>query len=131
MLRLSACLFALLVAAPVAAQQVVSGTGAEIRVLDRLTGAVADLMIGRGQSDNVGALSITLGDCRYPPENLAGEAYANLVIHFRESVTPLFSGWMLASSPALNALDHPRYDVWVLRCTTSAPAGTTPENEAD
>jgi len=25
---------------------------------------------------------------------------------------------MIASSPALNALDHPRYDVWVMRCTT-------------
>ena len=30
----------------------------------------------------------------------------------------IFSGWMLASSPALNALEHPRYDVWVLRCIT-------------
>ncbi len=31
----------------------------------------------------------------------------------------LFSGWMLASAPALNAMDHPRYDVWALRCITS------------
>jgi len=31
---------------------------------------------------------------------------------------PVFKGWMIASSPALNALDHPRYDVWVLRCIT-------------
>ena len=30
-----------------------------------------------------------------------------------------FSGWMVASSPALNALDHSRYDIWVLRCMTS------------
>ncbi|MGB0800115.1 MAG: DUF2155 domain-containing protein, partial [Planktomarina sp.] len=28
-------------------------------------------------------------------------------------------GWMVASSPALNALEHPRYDIWVLRCKTS------------
>ncbi|MEM8579848.1 MAG: DUF2155 domain-containing protein, partial [Pseudomonadota bacterium] len=28
----------------------------------------------------------------------------------------LFEGWMLASSPALMALDHPRYDVWVTAC---------------
>ena len=27
-----------------------------------------------------------------------------------------FQGWMLASSPALNPLDHPLYDVWVLEC---------------
>ena len=30
--------------------------------------------------------------------------------------TPRFSGWMFASSPALSALDHPRYDVWVVSC---------------
>ncbi|MDA9980314.1 DUF2155 domain-containing protein, partial [Yoonia sp.] len=30
-----------------------------------------------------------------------------------------FAGWMLASAPALNAMDHPRYDVWALRCITS------------
>ncbi|MEZ5716636.1 MAG: DUF2155 domain-containing protein [Paracoccaceae bacterium] len=31
---------------------------------------------------------------------------------------PIFTGWMVASSPALNAMDHRRYDVWVLRCIT-------------
>ncbi|MGB1970407.1 MAG: DUF2155 domain-containing protein, partial [Paracoccaceae bacterium] len=30
-----------------------------------------------------------------------------------------FMGWMVASSPALNPLDHRRYDVWVLRCAMS------------
>lgn len=28
----------------------------------------------------------------------------------------VFSGWMFASSPALSAMDHPVYDVWVLDC---------------
>jgi len=31
----------------------------------------------------------------------------------------VFSGWMFASTPALSALDHPVYDVWVLRCENS------------
>lgn len=30
----------------------------------------------------------------------------------------VFRGWMFASSPALNALEHPVYDVWVINCTT-------------
>jgi hypothetical protein len=30
----------------------------------------------------------------------------------------IFSGWMFASSPALNALEHPVYDVWVIDCKT-------------
>ena len=31
---------------------------------------------------------------------------------------PVFVGWMIATSPALSAMDHPRYDVWVLNCVT-------------
>lgn len=33
----------------------------------------------------------------------------------------IFSGWMFASSPALNPLEHPVYDVWVIDCIASAP----------
>ena len=36
--------------------------------------------------------------------------------------TPVvFSGWMYASSPGLSALEHPVYDIWVIRCTAPAP----------
>jgi|GEM_PF-1227679 len=35
----------------------------------------------------------------------------------------IFRGWMFASSPALNALEHPVYDVWVIDCTTRAVEG--------
>jgi len=28
----------------------------------------------------------------------------------------VFSGWMLSSRPAISALDHPVYDIWVLGC---------------
>ncbi|MGE0409104.1 MAG: DUF2155 domain-containing protein [Amphiplicatus sp.] len=30
----------------------------------------------------------------------------------------IFSGWMFASSPALNPLEHPIYDIWVIDCKT-------------
>ena len=33
----------------------------------------------------------------------------------------LFSGWMFASSPGLNALEHPVYDVWVIGCHIDDP----------
>ncbi len=29
----------------------------------------------------------------------------------------LFSGWMVASSPALSTLAHPRYSLWLVKCT--------------
>ena len=34
----------------------------------------------------------------------------------------IFAGWMLASSPALSALEHPVYDVWVVACKTTSSA---------
>ncbi|MGD1935617.1 MAG: DUF2155 domain-containing protein [Candidatus Phaeomarinobacter sp.] len=37
---------------------------------------------------------------------------------------PIFSGWMLASSPGLNALEHPVYDVWLTDCTISSNAAS-------
>ena len=44
----------------------------------------------------------------------------------------LFSGWMFASSPGLNALEHPVYDVWVIRCTERTPvSASTPEEPAE
>ena len=44
------------------------------------------------------------------------EADAHLTIRDAASTAPVFAGWMLATAPALSALDHPRYDVWVLGC---------------
>ena len=41
----------------------------------------------------------------------------------------VFSGWMFASTPGLNALEHSVYDIWVIRCMASEPA--TDETPAD
>ena len=92
--------------------------GAVLRVLDKITTELRDLELANGAAGEVGALTVQLGECRYPEENPASDAYAFVVIRQTESGKVLFSGCMLASSPALNALEHPRYDVWVIRCTT-------------
>ena len=39
----------------------------------------------------------------------------------KEEAPVVFSGWMYASSPGLSALEHPVYDIWVIRCTAPAP----------
>lgn len=35
---------------------------------------------------------------------------------------PVFRGWMFASSPAVNPVKHPVYDVWLIACKTAAPS---------
>lgn len=98
-----------------------SGTGAVLRGLDKVNGHVEDFDIATGQTIQVFGLDVALGDCRYPADNPTGDAFAYLTVWETGKNDQIFDGWMVASSPALNALDHRRYDVWVLRCTTSAP----------
>ncbi len=93
--------------------------GVVLKGLDKVSGDVTDLELALGDTGQVGRIEVTLGECRYPEDNLTGEGYAWLTIRDPGRDTTLFDGWMVASSPALNALDHPRYDIWVIRCTTA------------
>lgn len=116
MIRFLLALF--LLAGPVFAQQSAEGSGGVVRWLDRLTGEIGDIDLSRGQSVEKGRLKIQLDECRYPVADPASNAYAHLTIIDKLKPEPVFSGWMIASSPALSALDHPRYDVWILHCDT-------------
>lgn len=102
-----------------AQDQAISGAGAVLRGLDKVNGQTVDVEIATGATDAVFGLQVALADCRYPVDNPTGDAYAFLTIRDQNAVDIRFQGWMIASSPALNALDHSRYDVWVLRCITS------------
>jgi len=115
-----AALLATLLALPVQAQdQVAQGRAAQLRMLDRLSGETRDLEVGVGEAASVGGLSVSVVECRYPVDNPSGDAFAYILIDDLARGETLFDGWMIASSPALNAFDHRRYDVWVLRCTTA------------
>ena len=105
-------------AAGFGAEGYVDAPKARLRGLDTLTNTVDDFIIGVGETLRFRRLIVTLKACRYPPDDPLSEAYALLEIRDTREPEPRFSGWMLASSPALSALDHPRYDVWVLACST-------------
>ncbi|MCV6593080.1 MAG: DUF2155 domain-containing protein [Silicimonas sp.] len=96
-----------------------TGDGVRLKGLDKVSGDAQDIELALGETGRMGRIEVTLGECRYPEDNPAGEGYAWLTITDPSRQTTLFEGWMSASSPGLNALDHPRYDVWVIRCTTA------------
>lgn len=110
--------FALCLLASTASAQTGKGSGALLRGLDKVSGTPIDFSMKVGDTVELGRLWVTLGECRYPMDNPSGDAYAWLVVRDGNANETAFEGWMIASSPALSALDHPRYDVWVLRCTT-------------
>ena len=90
--------------------------GALLRGLDKVSGEVIDFGLKSGDTYLLWKLDIKLSECRYPISNPVGDAFAHLTISQDKSESNLFRGWMIASSPALNPLEHARYDVWVLRC---------------
>ena len=94
--------------------------GALLRGLDKVSGEVIDFGIKSGDTYLLWKLDIKLSECRYPINNPVGDAFAHLTISQGKSESDLFRGWMIASSPALNSLEHARYDIWVLRCAMVA-----------
>ncbi len=91
--------------------------------LDKVTAHVSTFQAPLGATVRFGTLEITVRNCdRTPPEEPPESAVFLEVMEKRpdEPVTELFTGWMFSSSPALSALEHPVYDVWVLECKRTA-----------
>jgi hypothetical protein len=97
--------------------------GAVLQGLDKISARVTKFTVPFGQTVKFGTLSVRVTECRQAPPEEEPESAAFLDIQETQSGTApakgLFHGWMFASSPALNPLEHPVYDVWVLDCSTS------------
>ena len=102
----------------------------ELRQLDKMTGQAETYTITVGETRHVARLRVRLDACRAPADGASHGTMAFLRIWDTKipDTDAVFSGWMFAESPALSALDHPRYDLWVIRCTTSA-GGTSEARE--
>ena len=115
--RIAAALTVCALALPAAAQEgVARANGALLRGLDKVSGRTTDMQLQVGEATRYGRLEVRLAECRYPAGNPASDAFAQLTIIDTAQNVTLFSGWMIASSPALSALDDARYDVWVISC---------------
>ncbi len=92
--------------------------------LDKVTARVTTIETEIGRVVRFGTLEIIARHCdKRPPEETPESAAFLDVWETRpgEPAVSLFRGWMFASSPALNALEHPVYDIWVLDCVGPSP----------
>jgi len=95
--------------------------GARLRKLDKMTGASETVELASGDEGAFGRLRIRVAACRAPAGDRAEGTRAHLTVwDLKTPGEPVFAGWMFAESPALSALDHPRFDVWLISCTTSS-----------
>lgn len=105
-------------AAPVPSQMV-DRPAARVQSLDKVTARTSTFDIAVGDTRQFGNLRITLRACKENPPIEAPESAAFLeVVETKpdSNAEQVFSGWMFASSPALSAMEHPIYDLWVLSC---------------
>ncbi len=103
------------------------GDGVLLQGLDKVTARISEIHATNGTPVRFGTLEITTHKCLKRPPEETPESAALIVI--REVRSPqkrpvLFRGWMFTSSPALNALEHPVYDIWVKDCLNAKSPGS-------
>ncbi len=134
MSRLAVALAVLLAAGAAAAAVDQPRAVARLGTLEKVTARVSELDVPVGETRGFHTLAITVEACfeatpTEPPESAAFLRITDTLDSERPE--EVFSGWMFASSPALSALDHAVYDVWVVDCLTAEEAGAetadTPE----
>ena len=107
---------------PVAAEPKVEveGKGAVLQGLDKVTARITPLEANIGQMVKFGSLEITVRRCQRSRPDQKLERAAFLEIDDIDPTTKqrkrVFSGWMFMSNPAVSALEHAVYDVWVKDC---------------
>ncbi|MBI3451713.1 MAG: DUF2155 domain-containing protein [Rhodospirillales bacterium] len=110
---------------PESTQAAPARAAAVLQTLDKITGRVRTVDAPIDETIRFGALAIVARTCRKRPPEEPPESAAFLEIAEvkpGEAPRDLFRGWMFASSPAVSALEHPVYDVWVIDCKMASPS---------
>lgn len=110
------CAFALV--EPVAAERLENRI-AVFAALDKVTARISELQVPLNESVAFGALKITPRVCYSRPATERPKTTSFVEVleaNLDGSEKQLFSGWMFAESPGLNAVEHPVFDVWLTRC---------------
>lgn len=123
---------ALLAAASVPAQaERLSNAVAVFSGIDKITGRITTFDVYIGETVQFGALQVTPRVC-YSRDDTEAQKITTFVevdeITLDRKIRRIFTGWMFADSPGLNAVEHPVYDVWLTEC--KAKSDVPPPDEA-
>lgn len=107
--------------------------GVLLQGLDKITARISTFEAPLGAPVRFGTFEIVARTCsKRPPEEPPESAAFLEIVDVRPDspAEPLFTGWMFASSPAISAVDHPVYDVWVIDCrkVSSSPTASSGGN---
>jgi hypothetical protein len=108
------------------------GTQLLLRGLEKITGRPTNITAPIGKPVKFATLTITARYCYSTPPSETPETIAFVQIDDHRPDQPerrVFSGWMYGSTPGLNGVQHPLYDVWVISCN-NAPATAVASNNS-
>jgi hypothetical protein len=113
-------LIALMAALPgVASADKIKNPIAVFSGLDKITGRIISFEAAIDETVEFGAFLVTPRVCFTRPitEPQNTTAFVEVdEITVAGSTKSLFRGWVFASSPGLNGVEHPIYDVWLIGC---------------
>ncbi len=87
--------------------------------LDKITARMIQFDVYIDETVQFGSLQVTPRVCYTRPETERQEETAFVEVDeitLERKVRRIFTGWMFASSPGMNAVEHPVYDVWLVGC---------------
>lgn len=111
-----------LLAFPAFAENNISMNTAQMQAMDKITGRVNIIEVPVNGEVKFGSFSVVVRSCKTRPEGEIPENFAFVDVadkSFDQTEYNIFKGWMFSSSPAVNAVEHPIYDVWLLKCFNS------------
>ena len=92
-----------------------------MKTLDKVTARTQTMTLRINEPVRLGRLSITMRSCstNSPEEEPETRVFLEVDEDQEGAIYRLFTGWMFASSPSINALEHPVHDLWPIICKTS------------
>nr|WP_196258453.1 DUF2155 domain-containing protein [Pelagibacterium limicola] len=103
--------------------QPISNSVAVFTGLDKITGRITVFDVYIDETVQFGSLQLTPRVCYSRPTTEAQNVAAFVEVDqvsLRATMRRIFSGWMFAESPALNAIDDAVYDIWLVDCKQSS-----------
>lgn len=92
---------------------------AQMQAMDKITGRVSLIEVPVGGEISFGTFSVVVRSCQARTEDEIPENMAFVDVtdkSFDQEEYNIFKGWMFSSSPSVHAVEHPIYDVWLLKC---------------
>ena len=91
-----------------------------LTALDKITAKTSSIKLAIGDKKIFGSLEIQALKCQLSESSDTSDAVAYIQVKDLSAKDNnqvfLFNGWTFASSPTLQSIDHPVYDLWITSC---------------